>query len=168
MSAASTRSLSEYQIERFARQIIVPGVGAEGQMRLCAAEVFVDGHPEGARVATQYLRAAGVRVGSATNPPSHLDCVVLAGAGSLPTDRVQLLIHSAPLLAWYALVEHGIRGGLANASRGLSHLSPPVAAPAAHGITMAHRIAGADVAATAVAALLGWIEVGDSYEVELA
>jgi hypothetical protein len=65
---AASQPLSEEQIERYARQIIVPGIGAEGQKTLCAAEIFVDGHAAGRTVAAQYLRAAGMRVPEATNP----------------------------------------------------------------------------------------------------
>jgi hypothetical protein len=160
-------SLSESQIERYARQIIVPGVGAEGQVRLCAAEVFVDGHPEGRRIAAQYLRAAGVRVARATNPSTRIECVVLAGADHLPPERVAMLLGSAPCLAWYTLIDGGVRGGLADAEHPLPGALCAAREPLARRTHVAHRIAGADVATTTIAALLGWIKPGQSYELEL-
>ena len=169
MSLPSTgpHELSEEQIERYARQIIVPGIGAAGQARLCSAEVFVDGHPEGARVAMQYLRAAGVRVVTATIPPSRIDCVVLAGATDLPADRVRMLAGAAPVVAWYALTDRGLRGGLTDAARPLTEVLGSATEPHVQAHPVAHRIGGADVATTVVAALLRWIEPGESYELEL-
>ncbi|HET9062299.1 MAG TPA: hypothetical protein VFO62_03330, partial [Candidatus Binatia bacterium] len=154
---AEPHSLSADQVERFARQIIVPGVGAEGQLRLCAARVFVDGHPEGARIATQYLRAAGVTVYVATMPPAHLDCVVLAGAGDLSPGRVSSLAEASPLVAWYTVVGRTVRGGLARSPFSMREVAPSRDEPGLRRRKMRHRIAGADVATTVVAALLGWM-----------
>lgn len=167
-SPAGLHSLSEDQVERFARQIIVPGVGADGQLRLCRARVFVDGHPEGRRIATQYLRAAGVTVYVATMPPPRLDCVVIAGACELSPDRLKTLTEAASLVAWYAVVGRTLRGGLA--SRPFSMREADFSRDTADllHVEMRHRIAGADVATTAVAALLGWMHPGESFELELA
>lgn len=158
--------LTDEQIERFARQIIVQGVGAEGQLRLCTAEVFVDGHLEGRRTAERYLRAAGARVATATAPPPNLSCVVLAGTNDLVPERMTTLLNAAPLIAWYALVGRTIRAGLASAEMTIPDVPARDGARSRHAV-LAHRIAGADVATTAVAALLGWITPGDSYELEL-
>jgi hypothetical protein len=166
-SPAEPHSLSADQVERFARQIIVPGVGAEGQLRLCAARVFVDGHPEGARIATQYLRAAGVTVYVATTPPPHLDCVVLAGACDLSPRRVSTLTETSPLVAWYTVVGRTVRGGLARSPFSMREVAPSRNDPDPLPGTIPHRIAGADVATTVVAALLGWMHPGESYELEL-
>jgi len=162
-TSATTRALSDEQVERYARQIIVPGVGAEGQLTLCAAKVFVDGHAEGSSVAARYLRAAGVCVAETTNPPPRIDCLVLAGVTDLPRDRFEALSLSAPLIAWYAVVHGRVHGGLADAAH-------PISLPQSHsrGLLPAHnevvhQIAGADVATTTVAALLGWIAPGESY-----
>jgi hypothetical protein len=164
---AEPHSLSADQVERFARQIIVPGVGAEGQLRLCAARVFVDGHPEGARIATQYLRAAGVTVYVATTPPPHLDCVVLAGACDLSPGRIRTLVEASPLVAWYAVVGRTVRGGLASKRFPMREAAPSSDEPDPLRRVIPHRIAGADVATTVVAALLGWMHPGESYELEL-
>lgn len=161
--AAGPFSLSEDQIERYARQIIVPGIGAEGQSKLCSSVVFVEGHPDGIRVAKQYLRAAGVRVPDATNPGHRVDCVVIAGTSEIPAERFELLIRSAPIVAWYELTERGLRGGLTAAMRPSIERSR---APGGH-LPLAHRLGGADAAATTVAALLGWIVPGELYEIDL-
>jgi adenylyltransferase/sulfurtransferase len=167
-SPAELRSLSEDQVERFARQIIVPGIGADGQIRLCAARVFVDGHTEGCRIATQYLRAAGVTVYAAPTPPARLDCLVLASARDLSPARVQTLIEASPLVAWYTFVGRTVRGGLASAAAPVCEASLSREVAAVLRGKLPHRIAGADVATTVVAALLGWIQPGESYELELA
>ncbi|MCA9315858.1 MAG: hypothetical protein KDB73_10235, partial [Planctomycetes bacterium] len=49
-------------LERYARQVVLPEVGLAGQRRLLSAEVVVEGHGLTARVAARYLAAAGVRV----------------------------------------------------------------------------------------------------------
>jgi hypothetical protein len=166
-SRAAHLQLSDEQVERFARQIIVPGIGADGQIRLCTAEVFVDGQPDGRRVATQYLRAAGVIVHDSTSPPPRLDCVVLAGVNGLTRRRLQTLSEAAPLLAWYTITGSMLRGGLSNRDHPLPVPSRGTDTPSARRSSLLHRIGGADVATTTMAALLGWIQPGDVYEVEL-
>jgi hypothetical protein len=166
LTSVGLHSLSEDQVERFARQIIVPGVGAERQLRLCAARVFVDGHPEGRRIATQYLRAAGVTVYVATTPPPRLDCVVLAGAGDLSSGRIRTLTAASPLVAWYTVDGRIICGGLASSSFSMREAVLSRNEPDLLRGKMLHRIAGADVATTVVAALLGWMQPGESFELE--
>jgi hypothetical protein len=163
-----TQTLSEHNVERYARQIIIPGVGAEGQRRLCAAEVFVDGHPVGRRVASQYLQAAGVCVALATNPPVGIDCIVLAGAADLPGERVKELARSAPLLTWYSVLQSGICGGLAVDGQVNFRPYESLGEPRPDHLHVLHHLAGADVAATTVAALLGWCKKGEYYELRLA
>lgn len=52
--------LSETQIERYSRQIILPQVGGRGQARLLSATVTICGSGELAATAGVYLAAAGV------------------------------------------------------------------------------------------------------------
>jgi hypothetical protein len=52
-------SLSEDQIARFARQILVKPVGGAGQEKLCAATAHVTGSP----IAATYLEAGGTLPG---------------------------------------------------------------------------------------------------------
>ena len=55
-------ALSEEQIRRYARQILLPEVGGVGQEKLLAAEAHVSGEPGLVELAGQYLAAAGVHV----------------------------------------------------------------------------------------------------------
>ena len=52
--------LSDAQIERYARQIILPEVGGRGQQRLLASSVRISGLDPASRVAALYLAGAGV------------------------------------------------------------------------------------------------------------
>jgi hypothetical protein len=165
---AASQPLSEEQIERYARQIIVPGIGAEGQKTLCAAEIFVDGHAAGRTVAAQYLRAAGMRVPEATNPAPRIDCIVLAGVTDMPCERVKALSASAPLVAWYAVVGGRVHGGLADAAHPIRVPEFEAGGQLAVHADVVHHIAGADVATTTVAALLRWIAPGDCYVFAIA
>jgi hypothetical protein len=54
--------LSDAQIERWSRQIVLPEVGARGQERLCAARAAVRGAGAAAAVAADLLARAGVQV----------------------------------------------------------------------------------------------------------
>ena len=55
-------TLDERQIERWARQIILPEVGGRGQVRLLEAAAAVVGAGEAARFAADLLARAGLRV----------------------------------------------------------------------------------------------------------
>jgi hypothetical protein len=52
--------LTDTQIERYARQLLLSQVGGKGQERLLAATVRVEGTGSGADEAATYLAAAGV------------------------------------------------------------------------------------------------------------
>jgi hypothetical protein len=78
------------EVQRFARQIALPEVGPEGQMRIGAARVLVTGGGVVAETAVSYLRAAGVgQVVARDVPPAdgdawlqalaEIDLVVRAG-----------------------------------------------------------------------------------------
>jgi len=69
--------LSELQIERYARHILLPEVGGVGQERLCAARVSVRGPAPFAELAGDYLRAAGCQVSV-----SHAEALSLAFEGA--------------------------------------------------------------------------------------
>ena len=69
--------LRDEEIERYARQIIVPGIGAAGQARLCASRVTAVGNPEGVESALTYLASAGLHVLRAPGC-APVDCVVVA------------------------------------------------------------------------------------------
>lgn len=52
--------LSDHQIERYARQIVVPEIGGRGQERLLSATVAIHGGGDAASVCATYLAGAGV------------------------------------------------------------------------------------------------------------
>ena len=52
--------LTEEQIHRYSRQIILPGVGGKGQRKLAEAKVFIMGAGGLGSPAALYLAAAGV------------------------------------------------------------------------------------------------------------
>jgi len=54
--------LSEDQIQRYARHILLPEVGGAGQERLLTSEVRLSGEPALVELAGEYLSAAGVHV----------------------------------------------------------------------------------------------------------
>lgn len=60
MSSTSTLPLSDAQLDRYARHIILPEIGGEGQRRLLKAEVVVVGAGGIGSPAIQYLAAAGI------------------------------------------------------------------------------------------------------------
>ncbi|HUB07010.1 MAG TPA: hypothetical protein VMB50_08415 [Myxococcales bacterium] len=56
--------LDEAQIQRYARQLLLPEVGGAGQERLLAARVALGAHGEAAETCGRYLEAAGVGLGA--------------------------------------------------------------------------------------------------------
>jgi len=65
--------LSDAQIERWSRQILVPEIGGRGQARLCAAVVEVVGAPA---LAALLIERAGPRVTVSEAPSAAADVVV--------------------------------------------------------------------------------------------
>jgi len=79
--------LSDAQVERYARQIVLPEVGGRGQARLLASRAHVLGDGPASRHAADLLRRAGVQVSSAA--PSvvvdlQVDAPFPATAGAAP------------------------------------------------------------------------------------
>lgn len=80
--------LSDAQIDRYSRQILVPEIGGRGQERLLASVVACAGESLLVGVATQYLTAAGVTV--------HR----LATLAGDRTDDCDVLVSAAPMSSW--------------------------------------------------------------------
>ncbi len=57
-----TASLTDAEIDLYARQIIVPGVGAAGQLRLLSSPVYFPGQSADARLGRRYAAAAGMPI----------------------------------------------------------------------------------------------------------
>jgi len=165
-TADTAPSLDAESVERYARQIVVPGVGAIGQMRLCAATVAIVGNDHGASAASAYLEAAGLKV---CQPPfpHPIDCVVVAdesGLGALVA--LPPTLPEAPI-AWYSLRGTTIRCGLRRAkdpSAGGDVACPSETVDDPLHVAL-HRIGGADAAGMVTSALLGWIAPGEHHEI---
>ena len=141
-------TMSEADVERYARQIVIPEVGVEGQQRLLASRVLVLGQGPGAEAARCYLEAAGVSTTEGPDPAAAADCLLLAGAEFTPDyenlDRV-----------WYYVDRDRLVSGLAPAGTKLparSQSSPGTGAAA----LVRETAAGIEAAARTVALLLGW------------
>jgi len=111
--------LSEAQIERYGRQIILPEVGGRGQERLLAARVALAGAGAAAVAAATLLGRAGVgtlhvSAGAGPLPELSPDCRSSAGDGAAADVAVGLLELGAPDDAAPA---HGASFGLEAARR---------------------------------------------------
>jgi adenylyltransferase/sulfurtransferase len=72
--------LSDAQIERYSRQIILPQVGGKGQEKLLRARVLVNGSGPLQTAALYYLAAAGIgTVGVLANAPFPVFCALVPG-----------------------------------------------------------------------------------------
>jgi hypothetical protein len=81
--------LRDADVERYARQVIVPEIGARGQARWLAARVAVrGGGPLAARTA-DLLRRAGV---TPTDDARTADAAVLLGADHAPVGTIPVLV----------------------------------------------------------------------------
>ncbi|MFN2378298.1 MAG: hypothetical protein ABR538_17345 [Candidatus Binatia bacterium] len=144
--------LADDAIERYARQIVVPGIGAAGQERLLAATALVVGHERGCRQAALYLEAAGVRVlrEAACAEGAKPDLVVVADAGVLDEGTRAALLRAASPLCWYATGPDGFSSGV--------HPASPLPSPASASgepDDALHDAAACDAASVACAILLG-------------
>ena len=160
--------LDDETVERYARQIIVPGVGARGQARLLTTTVAVLGHPAGVDAARAYLVAAGVHVVTAPfSAPA--DCVVLADAREPARERELLPCSADTPIAWYEIRGPFLAGGVATRDT-LPHFSSGNAGPESTEnpyTLVAHRIGASDAAGMAVAAILGWLAPGGQHDLRL-
>lgn len=148
--------LSDEQLERYSRQVIVPGIGAQGQERLLGSRVLVLGAARGVAQACLYLRAAGVAVvrddGDETSCSPPPGAVVVAGVDALCEGRRQQLLRSGLPIFWYRLENAAFTSGC--------HPLAPLPEVAPRPETDAfdenlHDAAACDAAAAACALILG-------------
>jgi hypothetical protein len=146
--------LDDDAIARYARQIVVPGIGAAGQGKLFASAALVLGNGRGCEQAALYLTAAGVRVFVKPQDlpaATTIDVAIACDATALDdAAHASLLGWNAPV-CWYVLD----RGGFTSGVHPDAQL--PAAAPRTlDGATDAlHDAAACDVAAVACAILVG-------------
>jgi len=164
-------ALSDVDVERFARQIIIPGVGAEGQARLLASTVFVAGCPRGAARARLYLNASGVRVAS-NAAGAKIDCVLVAGTDAVGPRIDELLALGCPLV-WYRIRASGLAAGIHYCGAHGFNVAPgPMDASGtgtpSHLDDLLHDVAACDAVASVLSVLLDWRPPQLRYEARLA
>jgi hypothetical protein len=98
-------ALSDRQIERYSRQIIVPGVGGIGQERLLAAKVGLIGEPGDVEAPLAYLVGAGIGTIFVMSGGSAIDLRVIDDLSGLnPNSRVITGAPSAPIDLLLAII----------------------------------------------------------------
>lgn len=92
--------LSDAQIERYSRQVILPEIGARGQESLLAASVAVHGRGDACAACAAYLAAAGVgriSLAAADETPSAVGAAF--GASRNPDVNIVRTFDDAPQVA---------------------------------------------------------------------
>jgi hypothetical protein len=148
--------LSDDEIARYARQIVIPGIGAAGQQKLLSSTVLVVGDERGCEQAALYLRAAGVRVVDASG--SNFDVAVVADADVLTDEMRARLLAAGKPVCWYADDEQGFQSGV----------HPDARLPSRGASSRSARAGLADAAASEVAALACAVLIGLPYRAQVA
>jgi len=155
--------LSDSDIDRYSRQIIVPGIGANGQARLCSAHFAIVGGDAGVRVATLYARALGAEV---VPLGENADVIIVAGSAKLATEVSAVSTKAGCPIVWYSVDEKRIAAGVV---RPPDVLDASVFFPATPpSCDVMHAIAAGDAVATAAALILGWEDCASEYTAALA
>jgi hypothetical protein len=145
-------SLGDSQLQRYARQVIIPGLGAEGQQRLLDARALVIGPARERDIAADYLARAGVGLADADD--EHVDCIVACAVTTLTdTERAALEPHRCPIV-WYSLNGRILLAGTllrfdASAIDRIGYTDETTHPALA-------SLAACDAAASAISILLGW------------
>ena len=147
--------LSENDIERFARQIVVPDLGASGQEHVCASTLRILGDPIGVRHAETFARAVGFRADA--NSRDVASCVLVAGIRGFWPDAA---VASTSAIFWYEIAHAGLRFG--GATTGASLPRRP-RRPTGACDPLLHSLGAAELVATAVGFVLGWADTETHY-----
>ena len=94
--------LSDEQIERYSRQILLPRIGAEGQRTLLCAHARLSGSSAVTTIAGAYLQAAGVRVALEAGAPISAENVAVARIAT-GTDGVSASAASCQVAATFTM-----------------------------------------------------------------
>jgi hypothetical protein len=141
--------LDDDQVERYARQIVVPGIGAAGQEKLLHSTVLVVGHPRGCATAALYLRAAGVTVSAQAG---DADLVVVCDRSVIDESELSAMADLGKPVCWYVIESDGVACGVHPGES----LPPP--RPPASGNDGIHDAAACEAAALACAVLTGLLQ----------
>jgi molybdopterin/thiamine biosynthesis adenylyltransferase len=154
--------LSDAQIERWSRQVLLPEVGGRGQERLLAARVRIDGSGTAAELASLLVERAGPGLVSGdadvvvdlTGDPAHAAAVARAA------ERRPLVVGGAAgsRVAVATLVDHPCG----------ACIPPDALAADGDADVPAAFVLGALAATEALRALLVWPEVGRLHALDLA
>jgi|SRR5579871_4534 len=155
--------LSDAQVERWSRQIVLPEVGGRGQERLCAARATVCGGNAAAALAAELLERAGVRVVGDAG-----DVVLDLGDQPIEAPRGAVVVRGRMRGARMAVVTLVGRpcGACLDAEALLPRPTRAEAMPAALGAAAA-RVLGAIAAGEALSALLRRPRAGRMQTVDL-
>lgn len=146
-------SLGDSQLERYARQVIIPGVGVAGQERLLAGRVLILGEERERDITAEYLTRAGVTI--SLSPSERVDCVIGCRVESIDSgDLVAAAKTGAPLL-WYSLSGRTLTAGVLSPYDGHRPIER-VERTDHHDGACLGALAACDAAATALSVLLGW------------
>ncbi|MFN2426315.1 MAG: hypothetical protein ABR587_07695 [Candidatus Binatia bacterium] len=143
--------LDDETIARYARQIVIPGIGAAGQQKLLASHALVAGNERGCRQAELYLRSAGVRVVRSAGDAEEIDVVVAADVAALDAKTRAALVALAKPVCWYAVDEAGFTSGVHPDAGMPSATAVSITAPDA----ALHDAAACEAASVACAILAG-------------
>jgi hypothetical protein len=149
---APATTLSDEDLERYARHVIVPGVGARGQARLLRARVTVAGAASAAAICRLALRRCGVRVSDALD--ASPDCYAAVGIDEIDDAVLQDWAASGKPLVWAALRSGSILRGYDAVFRGDRPLARRPALPVAD--PTAQAVAAYDTADRVLSVLLDW------------
>jgi len=145
-------TLSDGDLERYARHVIIPGVGVSGQARLLRARVAVAGHGSSAAICTRYLERCGVTIVREAAPPP--DCYTAVGIDEIDETLLHLWGETRRPLVWVALrAGRLLRGyepafdGVRPMARRRREIPRDLAAETAAACDAANRV---------LSALLGW------------
>ena len=162
-SSDGSTMLTDEDVERYARQIVVPGIGVSGQARICASSVYVIGEAAGAAYAETYARAAGFR--TEIDADARLACVLVAGTRRLDSGLLAAAAERGCPVLFYEVTQSGVRCGRLAAGTALEPRADVAGCDEDEGF---HALGAADLVASAIAVVLDWSDVESTYEIDLA
>jgi hypothetical protein len=149
-------SLDDSQLERYARQVIIPGVGTDGQERLLASRVWVVGYAPECAVAAEYLGGSGVTVCTSAGEP--IDCILACRLDAISDEELARLGTRDAALVWYILSGRELVAGSVmkfEGRRPTDAQSTPTEIRNQEETALG-SLAACDAAASTIALLLGW------------